>query len=69
MNCKFEDFENHFFANLYPVLKTQLDQSFNDSMSKNEIISDINANILGTSISLLSEYHNWLINNYDISPK
>ena len=69
MSCKFEDFENNYFANIYPSLKKQLDKSFNDMMDRNEIIDNINANIIGSMGTILAEYHNWLLNNFDISPK
>lgn len=69
MSCSFKDFENHYFDNVLPKLRIELENSFKRPLSMDEIVGTTVGNSLGADITLLSHYHKWLTENFDIKPK
>ena len=69
MSCEFKDFQNHYFDNVLPKLKKELENSFKSPLSLEDVVGTTVGNSLGADIVILEHYHRWLIENYDIKPK
>lgn len=69
MSCNFKDFENHYFDNVLPKLRNELESSFSRNSSLEDIVGKTVGNSLGADIAILSHYHKWLTENFNITPK
>lgn len=69
MSCDFKDFENHYFDNVLPKLRNELESSFSRNSSLEDIVGKTVGNSLGADITTLSHYHKWLTENFNITPK
>lgn len=69
MSIDFKDFQNYYFDKIEPKLRFNLESSFTGKMSAEEIVGATVGNCLGADVSILSHYHKWLTENYNITPK
>lgn len=69
MSCNFKDFEDYYLNKVLPNQKDVIESSFNGKLSPEDLLGNTLGTSIGSSLAILSHYHNWLLKNYNIKPK
>ena len=69
MSCNFKDFENYYLNKVLPKHKDVVKSSFKGKLSPEDLIGNTLGTSIGSSLVILSHYHKWLTENFDIKPK
>ena len=68
-NLEFKDFFNSCYQNIADKQGKRISENFDGNFSMQDLTAQIINEINVSIFDYLENYHNWLFNNFEISPK
>lgn len=69
MSKSFQDFINSCDRDISKKQSSRIEEHFNGNFSAVDLTAELIAEARATTYDFLQAYHNWLFDNFDISPK